>query len=104
MITDTFFIGSIAVALLFTLSGVWKMSESALGAAAVNIAYAKVSLSFLQAPVGAIGCNWLVCLAVWMTFVALGFEHSVANTYFIPAGIFLRRVGVPPSAPIARKR
>ncbi len=77
--TDTFFIGSIAVALLFTLSGVWKMSEGALGAAAVNIAYAKVSLSFLQAPVGAIGCNWLVCLAVWMTFVALGFEHSVAK-------------------------
>jgi len=45
----------------------------------VNIAYAKVSLSFLQALVRAIGCNWLVCLAVWMAFVALGFEHSVAK-------------------------
>lgn len=112
------FIGSIVVALLFTLSGVWKMGESALGAAAVNIAYAKVSLSFLQALVRAIGCNWLVCLAVWMAlasrqtvgkifaiffpimaFVALGFEHSVANMYFIPVGIFLRLAGVPaPSA------
>jgi formate/nitrite transporter FocA (FNT family) len=65
----------------------------------VNIAYAKVSLSFLQALVRAIGCNWLVCLAVWMAFVALGFEHSVVNMYFIPAGIFLRLAGVPaPSA------
>lgn len=68
-----------------------------------------MSLSFSEALIRAIGCNWLVCLAVWMAlaarqtigkifaiffpimaFVAIGFEHSVANMYFIPAGILLK--------------
>jgi len=72
-----------------------------------TIAQAKCSLTFAQAFWRGIGCNWLVCLAVWlamgsddivgkifgiqfpiMAFVALGFEHSVANMFFIPAGIF----------------
>jgi formate transporter len=86
------------------------------GGTAINIAYAKVS----ETPGGlghnyaffwrAIGCNWLVCLAVLMAlaskdiqgkilgiffpimaFVACGFEHCVANMYFIPAGIFAKR-------------
>jgi formate/nitrite transporter len=109
------FIGSILLALLFYYAGLWKMGEGALGAAAVNIAFGKVTLSFSEALVRAIGCNWLVCLAVWMAlaaqqtigkifaiffpimaFVAIGFEHSVANMYFIPAGIFLRNwAGLP---------
>ena len=102
------FIGSIVLALLFFYSGLWKTGGGALGAAAVKIAGAKVSLSFSEALVRAIGCNWLVCLAVWMAlaarqtigkifaiffpimgFVAIGFEHCVANMYFIPTGIFL---------------
>jgi formate/nitrite transporter len=102
------FIGSILVALLFYYSGLWKTGDGALGAAAVKIAYNKVSLSFSEALWRGIGCNWLVCLAVWMAlasrqiigkifaiffpimaFVAIGFEHSVANMYFIPTGIFL---------------
>lgn len=103
------FVGSILVAGLFALSGLWKAGGGALGTAAVGVAYGKVSLSFIEAMVRGIGCNWLVCLAVWMAlsarqtigkiaaiffpimgFVAIGFEHSVANMYFIPAGLFLR--------------
>ncbi len=102
------FIGSILVTLLFYYSGLWKTGDGALGAAAVKIAYNKVALSFSEALWRGIGCNWLVCLAVWMAlasrqiigkifaiffpimaFVAIGFEHSVANMYFIPTGIFL---------------
>jgi len=102
------FIGSLILALLFYLSGLWKTGGNALGAAAVKIAYAKVSLPFSEALFRAIGCNWLVCLAVWMAlaarqtvgkifaiffpimaFVAIGFEHCVANMYFISMGIFL---------------
>ncbi len=105
-------IGSILIALLFVFSGLWKLSDGALGAAAVKIAYGKVNLSFIQALLRGVGCNWLVCLAVWMAlaarqtigkifaiffpimgFVALGFEHSVANMYFIPTGLFLRAWG-----------
>ncbi|RJR52879.1 MAG: response regulator [Desulfobacteraceae bacterium] len=103
------FIGSILVALIFYFSGLWKTGGSALGHAAIGIAAKKVSLDFSEALVSGIGCNWLVCLAVWMAlaarqiiskifaiffpimaFVAIGFEHCVANMYFIPTGIFLK--------------
>jgi len=66
------------------------------------------SITWTQAFWRAIGCNWLVCLAVYLAiasddiigkilgiwfpifaFVAIGFEHSVANMFFIPVGIFL---------------
>jgi len=106
------FIGSIVVALLFYFSGLWKTGDGALGAAAVKVAYNKVALSFGEALWRGIGCNWLVCLAVWMAlaarqiigkifaiffpimaFVAIGFEHSVANMYFIPTGILLINAG-----------
>jgi formate/nitrite transporter len=102
------FIGSIIIALIFYFSGLWKTGDGALGVAAVKVAYNKVALSFNEALWRGIGCNWLVCLAVWMAlaarqvigkifaiffpimaFVAIGFEHSVANMYFIPTGIFL---------------
>jgi len=102
------FIGSIIIVLVFYFSGLWKTGDGALGAAAVKIAYNKTALSFGEALWRGIGCNWLVCLAVWMAlaarqiigkifaiffpimaFVAIGFEHSVANMYFIPTGILL---------------
>jgi formate/nitrite transporter len=102
------FIGSMIIALVFYFSGLWKTGDGALGAAAVKVAYNKVALSFGEALWRGIGCNWLVCLAVWMAlaarqvigkifaiffpimaFVAIGFEHSVANMYFIPTGIML---------------
>lgn len=104
------FIGSIILALIFYFSGLWRTGNGALGAAAVGIAFAKVNLGFFEALVRGIGCNWLVCLAVWMAlaarqtigkifaiyfpimgFVAIGFEHCIANMYFIPTGIFLHQ-------------
>jgi len=97
------------LALLFYFSGLWKTGDGALGAAAVGIAAKKVSLGFNEALFRGVGCNWLVCLAVWMAlaarqtigkifaiffpimgFVAIGFEHCVANMYFIPVGLFLK--------------
>ena len=106
------FIGSIIMVLIFYYSGIWKTGTSPdiIGAAAVNIAYKKISLDFWEALVRGIGCNWLVCLAVWMAlssrqtigkifaiffpimaFVAIGFEHCIANMYFIPVGIILNQ-------------
>lgn len=106
------FLGSILLALLFYFSGLWKAGGGGLGETAVSVAYGKVHLGFVEAFVRAVGCNWLVCLAVWMAlaarqvvskifaiffpimgFVAIGFEHCVANMYFIPAGIFLSAWG-----------
>ena len=73
----------------------------------ITVAVAKVSSSFWVLLLKGIGCNWLVCLSIWMAvasdeisgkilgiwfpimaFVALGFEHSIANMFFIPLGIF----------------
>ena len=75
-------------------------------AAVVNLANAKCSLGFTEALLRGIGCNWLVCLAVFaaaastetigkiaalwfptMAFVALGMEHCIANMFFIPLGM-----------------
>lgn len=103
------FVGSILLAYLFYQTNLWKMGDSAVGVAALKIASAKVGLTFTEALTRGILCNWLVCLAVWMAlasreiigkifaiffpimaFVALGFEHSIANMYFIPIGIFLK--------------
>lgn len=112
------FVGSLLIVLLFYYSGLWKTGDGALGMAAVKVAYAKVNLSFTEAIVRAIGCNWLVCLAVWMAlsarqtigkifaiffpimaFVAMGFEHCIANMYFIPAGILLGHFAPLPAIP-----
>jgi len=102
------FIGAVLLALIMYESGLWKMASNAIGTKAISIASAKVNLSFGEAFFRGIGCNWLVCLAVWMAFsakelagkvlviyfpimafVALGYEHCVANMYFIPMGLFL---------------
>ena len=101
--------GSLGVVLLIYLSDHWLMGNGAVGAQAVMIANSKVNLGFMQAFASGILCNSLVCLAVWLcfashtvtdkilaiifpitAFVTLGFEHSVANMYFIPAGIMAR--------------
>ena len=106
------FVGSLLIMTLFYYSGLWKTGNSALGATAVNVASTKVGLTFAEALWRGIGCNWLVCVAVWMAasarqtvgkifaiffpimaFVTLGFEHCVANMYFIPTGILFS--GVP---------
>ena len=103
------FIGAVGLAALVTLSGHSLMGDSAVGKIAVSIAAGKCALPFGEAFFKGVLCNVLVCLAVWLAmagrtltdkvlaivfpvtaFVACGFEHSVANMYFIPLGIFLR--------------
>lgn len=103
------FVGSVLIVIIMFYSGLWKVGDMKVGVSALNIAVTKVNLSFLEAFFRGIGCNWLVCLAVWlaiaskdsigkffgiyfpiMTFVATGFEHSIANMYFIPMGLFLK--------------
>lgn len=103
------FIGSVLLVTIMYYSGLWKINNFGVGAGALKIAFDKVNLSFWEAFFRGIGCNWLVCLAVWMAmggkdlvskifaiyfpimaFVASGFEHSIANMYFIPIGLFLK--------------
>jgi formate/nitrite transporter len=100
------FIGSLFVAYFLAYLTGLTGKEPYLSATQA-IAEGKVSLTFVQAFFRGLGCNWLVCLAVWMAlasediagkiwaiwfpimaFVALGFEHSVANMFFIPLGMF----------------
>jgi formate/nitrite transporter len=114
------FLGALLLVLIMYQTGLWKMAAGAVGAKAVAIAQAKCSLGFGEAFFRAIGCNWLVCLAVWMAlcakevagkvlaiffpimaFVALGYEHCVANMYFIPMGLLLREVAAAPGADVA---
>jgi formate transporter len=101
-------IGSLATVGLMFLTEQWKFANFGVGATALTIANAKVNLAFMPALVRGIMCNALVCLAVWLcfsarsvtdkilailfpitAFVASGFEHSIANMYFIPMGIAL---------------
>ncbi len=103
------FIGSILIAFLMNQSGLFSSGDHMLGAVTIKIASYKVGLSFSQAFILGIMCNWLVCLAVWMAygakdmtgkifaiffpiwlFITSGFEHSVANMYYIPAGIMAK--------------
>jgi len=103
------FVGAMLLVLIVYYSGLWKVNNYGAGLSALNTATAKVNISFLEAFCRGIGCNWLVCLAVWlaaagkdsiskifgiyfpiMAFVASGFEHSIANMFFIPIGIFLK--------------
>lgn len=100
------FIGALFLAWLLYETRLWEQGKVAENA--VRIATAKCQLSFWVAFVRGVLCNWLVCLAVFMataardipgkllacyvpimTFVASGFEHSVANMYYIPAGLFV---------------
>lgn len=103
-------VGSLIVVLLVFLSGLWTAGGASVGVKALMIANGKVNLTFLEAISRGILCNILVCLAVYLcfsgrsvtdkilailfpitAFVALGFEHSIANMYFIPAGLLLKQ-------------
>jgi len=102
-------VGGLAIVMLVHLSGHWTSGSGAVGAKALAIANAKVNLTFVEAFSSGMLCNGLVCLAIWLchacrsvtdkilailfpitAFVAMGFEHSVANMYFIPAGLLLK--------------
>jgi formate/nitrite transporter len=102
-------VGSLGTAMLVYLTRQWTFANYHVGATALNIANAKVNLSFSEGLTRGILCNTLVCLAVWLclscrsvtdkilaivfpitAFVASGFEHSIANMYFIPMGLLLK--------------
>jgi formate/nitrite transporter len=103
------FAGSIATAGIMYLSRQYRFGGGAVGDQVLTIAAAKTDLGFVQAVALGAFCNALVCLAVWLTysartttdkilaivppiaaFVAAGFEHCVANMYFIPMGLFVK--------------
>ncbi len=103
------FVGAIATAILVFLAKQYTFGSDAVGVAALKIAVAKCDLGFVQAVALGILCNGLVCLAVWMSysarstvdriaavifpitaFVAAGFEHCVANMYFIPYALLVK--------------
>jgi formate transporter len=108
------FVGAIATVVLVFVSGQYRFAGGAVGAAALSAANTKGGYGFVQAFALGILCNALVCLAVWLTysahsttdrilaivppiaaFVAVGFEHSVANMFFIPIGILIRDYAPP---------
>lgn len=99
--------GSVLIAWMVAYCGLLETGDGMLKEVTISIAAAKTALPFGKAFVRAIMCNFLVCLAVWLStaadstigkifsiffpiwlFVTAGFEHSVANMFFIPAGIF----------------
>jgi formate transporter len=102
------FVGSILTAYIMFLSKQYTFGSGAIGITALGIGNSKCSLEFIQAVALGIMCNALVCMAVWLcfsarsttdkilaiippiaAFVAAGFEHSVANMYFIPVALFI---------------
>jgi formate/nitrite transporter len=101
--------GALAIVAMVYFSGHWFNGSTSVGAKALSIANHKVNLTFVQALTSGMLCNILVCLAIWLcyssrsvtdkilsilfpitAFVAMGFEHSIANMYFIPAGLLLK--------------
>ncbi len=102
-------VGAVATALLLYFGKHYEMANGAVGVTALNIGMSKVQLGLFQAIILGALCNALVCLAVWLSysarttigriaaiippisaFVAAGFEHCVANMYFIPFAILIK--------------
>jgi formate/nitrite transporter len=102
-------LGAVVTAILLYLSQQYTFGNGAVGLTALEIARGKTSLGFVQAVTLGILCNGLVCLAVWLclgartttdkilailfpisAFVAAGFEHSVANMYYLPLGLLIK--------------
>ena len=108
-------IGTVATAALMFLTTQYTFGNGAVGLVALTTAHSKAALDFVPALTLGIMCNALVCVAVWMcfsarttidrvvtvvppiaAFAAAGFEHSIANAYFIPMGLFIKS-GAPDS-------
>ena len=102
------FVGSVLLAFLVFYSGTWQQNDLLVGAYALKIGVTKVNLTTVEILTRGILCNCLVCLAIWMAsasrnvvgkilaiffpimaFVALGYEHCVANMFFIPKAMLL---------------
>ncbi len=103
------FVGALLTVLLVYASRQFEFNGNEIGATALKVANGKVNLGFGEAVALGVLCNVLVTLAVWLAlsarstidkifaiifpitaFVAAGFEHSIANMYFIPMGILLK--------------
>ena len=103
------FVGAVATAGILFVGKQYEFGDGAVGVQALSIAASKTSLGFVQAVALGAFCNGLVCLAVWLcysartttdkilsivppiaAFVAAGFEHSVANMFFIPMGLLVK--------------
>lgn len=101
------FIGSVIIAFLMVQAQQYSLFSNAVAVFTIQTAVAKVNLPLASALIDGIFCNFLVCIAVWIAmggttateklaglylpiflFVLAGFEHSVANMYYIPAGLF----------------
>ncbi len=108
------FVGALALAALVYGSGQFSFGNGTIGTTALTIAAAKVGLGFGQAVALGILANILVCMAVWLSFsartttdrvvalmppvaafVAAGFEHSIANMYFVPIGLLIKGGAAP---------
>lgn len=104
-------LGSILVAAMVVYGHTLSLFDGGLAVSVISTAAAKCSLTFPEAFLRGIGCNFLVCIAVWianaakdatgkvvglffpiMLFVVCGFEHCVANMYYISAGLFAKTV------------
>jgi formate transporter len=102
-------LGAVVTAVLLYLSQQYTFGNGVVGLTALEIARIKTNLGFVQAVTLGILCNGLVCLAVWLclgartttdkilailfpisAFVAAGFEHSVANMYYLPLGLLIK--------------
>jgi formate/nitrite transporter len=103
------FFGAVGTAGIMFFTKQYTFGSNAVGIVALKTAVSKCDLTFIQAVALGILCNALVCLAVWLTysartttdkilavifpiaaFVAAGFEHSVANMYYIPYALFIK--------------
>ena len=103
------FVGALGTVILMFLTRQYTFGANAVGVTALRIGVAKVDLTLFQAIALGILCNGLVCLAVWLSysarsttdrilavlfpitaFVAAGFEHSIANMYFIPYALMIK--------------
>ena len=103
------FVGALGTAIMMFFTQQYTFGSNSIGIAALRIGVAKCDLAFLQAVALGTLCNALVCMAVWLTFsarstvdkiaaiifpitafVAAGFEHSIANMYFIPYALLIK--------------
>ena len=105
-------VGALGLVFLVFMSHHWAMHDSAIGAAVIKLAIAKIEPDAVTIFFKGVLCNILVCLAVWLAyagrsvadkmaglvlpvaaFVAAGFEHCVANMYFLPLAYVLVQTG-----------
>jgi formate transporter len=114
-------VGCLGTVLLVVWTNIASLGDGAVGEMAVRIARAKAELPLIEALTRGILCNALVCLAVWLAigarsvtdksiailfpiaaFVGIGFEHSIANWFFLPFGLAVDAHGAVPIAGVGR--